>query len=217
VRWERALPLAKRAGAGMLQNRLAFRRLPDVSPHVSRRTPICSTCAAAPGWRPDPRSPCRASLPARFPNPPSANPRGGAWCCADTTLSVFLLGSNGAPEFSLRLALHSPLLTVLGEPHGRNLASALMRSRVHNRTSDRGGKPIRLAWPWALPPVLPEGPGVLSHDEPVDRDALGDRLVTPAAASRPLLLSPSPLRATRAQQSTHPVTTGDAHLAEVSR
>ena len=89
-----------------------------------------------------------------------------------------LLGSNAAPEFSLRLALHSPLLTVLGEPHGRNLASALMRSRVHNRTSDRGGKPIRLAWPWALPPVLPEGPGALSHDEPVDRDALGDRVVT---------------------------------------
>ena len=85
-----------------------------------------------------------------------------AWCCADTTLSIFLLGSNAAPEFSLRRALHSPLLTVLGEPHGRNLASALMRSRVHNRTSDRGGKPIRLAWPWALPPVLPEGPGALS-------------------------------------------------------
>ena len=70
-----------------------------------------------------------------------------------------LLESNAAPEFSLRRAPHSPLLTVLGEPHGRNLASALMRSRVHNRTSDRGGKPIRLAWPWALPPVLPEGPG----------------------------------------------------------
>src|SRR5436309_241730 len=33
----------------------------------------------------------------------------------------------------------------LGELHGRNLASALMRSRVHNRTSDRGGKPIQLA------------------------------------------------------------------------
>ena len=65
-----------------------------------------------------------------------------------------LLGSNAAPEFSLRRPPHSPLLTVLGEPHGRNLASALMRSRVHNRTSDRGGKPIWLAWPWALPPVL---------------------------------------------------------------
>jgi hypothetical protein len=31
---------------------------------------------------------------------------------------------------------------VLGELHGRNLASALVRSRVHNRTRDRGGKPI---------------------------------------------------------------------------
>jgi hypothetical protein len=29
--------------------------------------------------------------------------------------------------------------------HGRDLASALMRSCVHNRTRDRGGKPIRLA------------------------------------------------------------------------
>src|SRR5947208_10753166 len=34
-----------------------------------------------------------------------------------------------------------------------------MRSRVHNRTRDRGGKPIRLAWPWALPLVPPEGTG----------------------------------------------------------
>jgi hypothetical protein len=50
----------------------------------------------------------------------------------------------------------------LGELHGRNLASALMRSRVHNRTRDRGGKPIRLAWPWAFPLVGPEGPGALS-------------------------------------------------------
>jgi hypothetical protein len=40
-------------------------------------------------------------------------------------------------------------------------ASAFMRSRVHNRTSDRGGKPIRLAWSGHCPPVLPEGPGAL--------------------------------------------------------
>jgi hypothetical protein len=38
------------------------------------------------------------------------------------------------------------VLTALGELHGRNLASALMRSRFRNRTRDRGGKPIRLAW-----------------------------------------------------------------------
>jgi AAA domain len=65
-----------------------------------------------------------------------------------------LLGSKAPPEFSLRRGGHSPLLTALGELHGRNLASAFMRSRVHNRTSDRGGKPIRLAWPWARPRSL---------------------------------------------------------------
>src|SRR5260221_14572416 len=37
-----------------------------------------------------------------------------------------------------------------GDLDGRNLASAVLRSRVHNRTSDRGGKPIRLAWRSAL-------------------------------------------------------------------
>ena len=31
-----------------------------------------------------------------------------------------------------------------GGMHGRNLTSALMRSRVPNRTRDRGGKPIQL-------------------------------------------------------------------------
>jgi len=72
-------------------------------------------------------------------------------------------GSRTAPEFGLRRRGRSPLLMALGELHGRNLASALMRSRVHNRTRDRGGKPIRLASPWALPPVLPEGPGALSR------------------------------------------------------
>src|SRR5262245_39697971 len=55
------------------------------------------------------------------------------------------------PEAESTLAL----LMALGELHGRNLAAALMRSRVHNRTRDRGGKPIRLAWPWASPPVHP--------------------------------------------------------------
>src|SRR5215472_1606962 len=47
----------------------------------------------------------------------------------------------------------------LGELHGRKLDSALMWGRVHNRISDRGGKPIRLAWPWAQPPVHPEDRG----------------------------------------------------------
>src|SRR5262249_34398561 len=48
------------------------------------------------------------------------------------------------PEFSLGRRRHSPLLLALGELHGQNLASALMRSCVHNRNRDRGGKPIRL-------------------------------------------------------------------------
>jgi hypothetical protein len=72
-----------------------------------------------------------------------------------------LLGSRAATEFSLTRTGHSPLLMALGELHGRNVASAL-RSRVHNRNRDRGGKPIRLARPWALPPVFPEGPGAQS-------------------------------------------------------
>src|SRR5260370_29674683 len=56
-----------------------------------------------------------------------------------------------APEFSRGgrgyLALAHGLW---GDLDGRNLASAVLRSRVHNRTSDRGGKPIRLAWRSAL-------------------------------------------------------------------
>jgi hypothetical protein len=44
----------------------------------------------------------------------------------------------------------------LGDLHGRNLASALMRSRVHNRTRDRGGEPIRINGGVHCPPVLPE-------------------------------------------------------------
>ena len=39
---------------------------------------------------------------------------------------------------------HSASAHGLGELHGRSLPSALMRSRVHNRTCDRGDKPIRL-------------------------------------------------------------------------
>jgi hypothetical protein len=41
--------------------------------------------------------------------------------------------------------------------------------RVHNRTRDRGGKPIRLAWPRAFPPVLPKDRVALS---PKNRVAL---------------------------------------------
>jgi hypothetical protein len=49
----------------------------------------------------------------------------------------------------------------LGELHGRNLASALMRSRVHNRTSDRGGKPIQLA---AVVVGIAPGPSLSPRD-----------------------------------------------------
>jgi hypothetical protein len=55
------------------------------------------------------------------------------------------------------------LLMALGELHGRNLTSALMWGRVHNRTRDRGGKPIRLAWPWASPPDHPEDRGRFAY------------------------------------------------------
>src|SRR5262245_51772785 len=53
----------------------------------------------------------------------------------------FLLREGAAPEFCLMRTEHSPSLIALGELRGRKLASAFMRSRVHNRTCDRGGKP----------------------------------------------------------------------------
>ncbi len=81
------------------------------------------------------------------------------WCGAVTTLGIFLLGSKPASKFQPEAERTLALLMAVGELHGRNLASALMRSCVHNRTRDRGGKPIRLAWPWAFPPVLPKDRG----------------------------------------------------------
>ncbi len=84
------------------------------------------------------------------------------WCCTSTTLSIFCWDQRAAPEFSLRRRGTLAMLMALGELHGRNRASALRRSRVHNGTRDRGGKSIRLVWPWAFPLVGPEGPGALS-------------------------------------------------------
>jgi hypothetical protein len=46
------------------------------------------------------------------------------------------------PEMERSLAFASSLK---GTCNGRNLSSALMRSRVRNRNRDRGGEPIRLA------------------------------------------------------------------------
>src|SRR5439155_4868237 len=76
-------------------------------------------------------------------------------CCASTTLSIFHAGMKGRARIQPRrertLAFAHGLW---GDLDGRNLASALMRSRVHNRTCDRGCKLIRLALraplPWQL-------------------------------------------------------------------
>jgi hypothetical protein len=40
--------------------------------------------------------------------------------------------------------------------HGRNLSSALMRSRFHNRNRDRGGESVRLALAVGVTPVPPK-------------------------------------------------------------
>jgi hypothetical protein len=55
-----------------------------------------------------------------------------------------LQGPKAAPQFSPRRRLLLAVAHGLGGLHGRNLASALMRSRLPNRTWDRGRKPIRL-------------------------------------------------------------------------
>jgi hypothetical protein len=53
-------------------------------------------------------------------------------------------GRKAAPEFILRGGEYTRRAHDAGGMHGRNLTSALMRSRVPNRTRDRGGKPIQL-------------------------------------------------------------------------
>ena len=68
-------------------------------------------------------------------------------CCASTTLSIFDAGMKGRaeipPEAGTTLAFaHSAFR---GNCMGEILLSAFVRSRVHNRTRDRGGKPIQLA------------------------------------------------------------------------
>jgi hypothetical protein len=59
--------------------------------------------------------------------------------------------------------------------HGRNLSSALMRSRVHNRNRDRGCESIRLALAVGVTPVPPKI-GI-----PMEKDCL---ILKPASASR---------------------------------
>jgi hypothetical protein len=85
-----------------------------------------------------------------------------AWCCTSTTPNIFSAGIEGRARIQPEAARTLALLMALGELHGRNLASAFMRSRVHNRARDRGGKPIRLGVAVGIAPVLPEGPGALS-------------------------------------------------------
>jgi hypothetical protein len=79
-------------------------------------------------------------------------------CCTSTTLRTFWFPSKGRariqPEARSTLGFAHRLW---GNLHGRNLACALMRSRVHNWTTDRGGEPIRLT-EGKIAPVLP-GPG----------------------------------------------------------
>ena len=47
----------------------------------------------------------------------------------------------------------------LGEVHGRKLDSVLIWGRVHNRTRDRGGKPIRLGVAVGIAPGPSGGTG----------------------------------------------------------
>jgi hypothetical protein len=67
------------------------------------------------------------------------------------------------------------LLMALGELHGRNLASAFMRSRVHNRTRDRGGKPIRLGVAVGIAPGPSGGTG--GALQKIAADKLGAKLL----------------------------------------
>jgi hypothetical protein len=77
--------------------------------------------------------------------PAKRAPEPGGACCTSTTLRSFCFRSKERariqPEAGSTLGCAHRRW---GRPHGRKFASALMRSRVHNRTRDRGGEPIRL-------------------------------------------------------------------------
>jgi hypothetical protein len=78
------------------------------------------------------------------------------------------------PEMERSLAFASSLK---GTCNGRNLSSALMRSRVRNRNRDRGGEPIRLAL--AVFDSLPKRSG---YGISMEKDYL---ILKSAPASRP--------------------------------
>jgi hypothetical protein len=92
-----------------------------------------------------------------------------AWCCTSTTPNIFSAGIKGRARIQPEAARTLALLMALGELHGRNLASAFMRSRVHNRTRDRGGKPIRLGVAVGIAPGPSGGTeGALSKKSPTN-------------------------------------------------
>jgi hypothetical protein len=81
-------------------------------------------------------------------------------CCTSTTLRIFCFRSRSAPEFSPRREAHSvSLIGVGGDLHGRNAASALMRSRLRNRTRLSRRRPYLHNGGEPLLPVLPRRAG----------------------------------------------------------
>jgi hypothetical protein len=85
-------------------------------------------------------------------------------CCTGTTLRSFCFRSRRRariqPEAESTLGFTHRRW---GDLHGRKLASTLMRSRLHNRTRDRGGEPIRLMEGGIAPGPSRTGPGALSQ------------------------------------------------------
>src|SRR5919198_1843825 len=80
--------------------------------------------------------------------------------------AAFASDQKAVPEFSPRWETHSaPLIGSWEDLHGRNLTSALMRSRVHNRTGDRGGEPFRLTEGGIALGPSRIGPGALSQTQ----------------------------------------------------
>jgi hypothetical protein len=85
-------------------------------------------------------------------------------CCTGTTLRSFCFRSRRRariqPEAESTLGFTHRRW---GDLHARKLASTLMRSRLHNRTRDRGGEPIRLMEGGIAPGPSRTGPGALSQ------------------------------------------------------
>jgi hypothetical protein len=106
-------------------------------------------------------------------------------CCTSTTLRSFCFRSKEACPNSARGGKHTQLRSLAsgGNLHGRNLACALMRSRVHNRTRDRGGEPIRLTEGEIGPRSSPHrAGGALSYAQGVPLCVPADRPTTTGAA-----------------------------------